>query len=50
MVAAARGVRRTTAREGWEVLLRVLGETSLHAGHLDMAREAIDGRQDLVVG
>lgn len=35
---------------GWEILLRVMGETSLHAGHLDMAREAIDGRQDLVVG
>lgn len=35
---------------GWEVVLRVVGETATHAGHLDMAREGIDGHQDLVVG
>lgn len=34
---------------GWEVLLRMVDETAVHAGHLDMAREAIDGHQDLVV-
>jgi len=34
---------------GWEVMLRVLEETSVHAGHLDMAREQLDGRQHLVV-
>ncbi|WP_241681392.1 DUF664 domain-containing protein [Pseudactinotalea terrae] len=34
---------------GWEILLRVLEETSVHAGHLDMARERLDGRQHLVV-
>jgi hypothetical protein len=34
---------------GWEVVLRVLEETSVHAGHLDMARERLDGRQHLVV-
>lgn len=34
---------------GWEVLLRVIDESAVHAGHLDMARESIDGRQDLVV-
>lgn len=34
---------------GWEVLLRVVDESAVHAGHLDMAREAIDGHQDLVV-
>lgn len=28
---------------------RILLETATHAGHLDMAREAIDGRQHLVV-
>jgi hypothetical protein len=32
-----------------DVVLRVLGETATHAGHLDMARECIDGRQHLVV-
>lgn len=34
---------------GWEILLRVIDETAVHAGHLDMAREAIDGHQDLVL-
>lgn len=34
---------------GWDVVLRVLSETSVHAGHLDVGRELIDGRQDLVV-
>lgn len=34
---------------GWEVLLRVIDESAVHAGHLDMAREAIDGHQDLVL-
>lgn len=32
-----------------EVLFRVLVETSTHAGHLDIARELIDGHQNLVV-
>jgi len=35
---------------GWEILLRVIDETAVHAGHLDIAREEIDGHQDLVVG
>ena len=34
---------------GWEVLMRMIDETAVHAGHLDMAREALDGRQDLVL-
>ncbi|MDF2093712.1 DUF664 domain-containing protein [Knoellia sp. 3-2P3] len=29
---------------------RLLVETATHAGHLDIAREQIDGRQHLVVG
>ena len=33
-----------------EVLLHVLTETAVHAGHLDAARELIDGRTWLVVG
>jgi hypothetical protein len=28
-----------------EVLLHVIAETAVHAGHLDAARELIDGRQ-----
>jgi hypothetical protein len=32
-----------------QCLLRLLLETSTHAGHLDMAREGIDGHQHLVV-
>jgi hypothetical protein len=32
-----------------EVLLHVLTETSVHAGHLDAARELIDGRQWIVL-
>lgn len=32
-----------------EVILHVLVETTTHAGHLDVARELIDGRQKLVV-
>lgn len=36
-------------RDGQEVLFRVLTETSVHAGHLDIVRELIDGRQSLVV-
>ncbi|MFP5313179.1 MAG: DUF664 domain-containing protein, partial [Actinomycetes bacterium] len=35
---------------GREALLRVLTETAVHAGHLDIVRELIDGRQDLVLG
>jgi hypothetical protein len=31
-------------------VFRVLVETATHAGHLDMARERIDGHQHLVVG
>ena len=36
--------------DGREVLFRVLAETSIHAGHLDIVRELIDGHQNLVVG
>ncbi len=32
-----------------DCVLRVLMETATHAGHLDLARELIDGRQHLVV-
>ncbi|MBC7557933.1 MAG: DUF664 domain-containing protein, partial [Dermatophilaceae bacterium] len=32
-----------------EVILHVLTETAVHAGHLDAARELIDGRTWLVV-
>ena len=32
-----------------EVLLHLLTDTSVHAGHLDAARELIDGRQWMVV-
>lgn len=34
---------------GREVVFRVLAETSVHAGHLDIIRELIDGHQDLVL-
>ncbi|MBG6237126.1 hypothetical protein IWX78_000069 [Mycetocola sp. CAN_C7] len=37
-------------RDGREVVFRVLAETSVHAGHLDIVRELIDGHQNLVVG
>ncbi|MGW5242217.1 mycothiol transferase [Monashia sp. NPDC004114] len=33
-----------------ECVFRLLMETATHAGHLDMARERIDGRQHMVVG
>ena len=36
-------------RNGREVVFRVLVETSVHAGHLDIVRELIDGHQNLVV-
>jgi hypothetical protein len=32
-----------------EVILHVLTETAVHAGHLDAARELIDGHQRLVL-
>ncbi len=32
-----------------EVLLHVITETTCHTGHLDAARELIDGRQGLVL-
>lgn len=32
-----------------EVVFRVLVETSVHAGHLDIVRELIDGHQHLIV-
>jgi uncharacterized damage-inducible protein DinB len=32
-----------------EVLLHVINETAIHAGHLDIARELFDGTQHLVV-
>lgn len=38
-----------TMRNGREAVLRVLTETSVHAGLLDVVRELIDGHQDLVV-
>lgn len=41
------GFRLHTVRE---VLLHVLTETATHAGHLDAARELIDGRTWLVLG
>lgn len=33
-----------------EMLLHVITETAVHAGHLDAVRELIDGRQWLVLG
>ncbi len=36
-------------RDGHEVVFRVLSETSVHAGHLDIVRELLDGRQYLVL-
>lgn len=33
-----------------QCVLRVLTETATHAGHLDVVRELIDGRQHLVLG
>ena len=32
-----------------EVLLHVIVETAAHAGHLDICRELVDGRQRLVL-
>lgn len=37
-------------RNGRQVVYRVLEETAVHAGHLDIVRELIDGHQNLVVG
>lgn len=37
-------------QNGREVVLRVLEETLVHAGHLDIVRELADGHQNLVVG
>lgn len=34
--------------DGRAVVFRVLNETSVHAGHLDIVRELIDGHQNLV--
>jgi hypothetical protein len=31
------------------VLVHVLVETSVHAGHLDLVRELLDGRQHIVL-
>jgi uncharacterized damage-inducible protein DinB len=36
--------------DGREIVFRVLVETSVHAGHLDIVRELVDGHQNLVVG
>lgn len=36
-------------RDGREVLFRVFTETAVHAGHLDIVRELIDGHQHIVV-
>lgn len=35
--------------DGWACVHRLLSETTTHAGHLDVVRELIDGRQHLVV-
>ncbi|WP_394253506.1 mycothiol transferase [Arthrobacter pityocampae] len=35
--------------DGREIVFRVFMETSVHAGHLDIVRELIDGHQNLVV-
>lgn len=35
--------------DGWQAVHRVLTETATHAGHLDIARELIDGHQHLVL-
>lgn len=35
---------------GWQCVFRLLAETAVHAGHLDLCRELIDGRQHLVLG
>lgn len=35
--------------DGRDVVFRVLAETSIHAGHLDIVRELLDGHQNLVV-
>jgi len=32
-----------------EILLHVITETAAHSGHLDAARELIDGKQHLVL-
>ena len=37
-------------QDGREVVFRLLGETSVHAGHLDIVRELVDGHQHIVVG
>lgn len=37
-------------RDGREVLFRVFTETAVHAGHLDIVREQLDGHQHIVVG
>jgi uncharacterized damage-inducible protein DinB len=34
----------------YEITLHVITETAIHAGHLDIIREAIDGTQHTVVG
>jgi hypothetical protein len=36
-------------RDGREVVFRVLSETSVRAGHLDIVRELIVGHQNLIV-
>ncbi|HCE59986.1 DinB family protein [Janibacter terrae] len=36
--------------DGRQVVFRVLTETAVHAGHLDIVRELVDGHQHLVVG
>ncbi len=50
-------LRRRVLPSGWtwrlanlrEVLLHVITETACHAGHLDAARELIDGRKWMVL-
>ncbi|MHA7283900.1 mycothiol transferase [Arthrobacter sp. TMS2-4] len=45
----ASGFGHPPMADGREVVFRVLAETSVHAGHLDIVRELIDGHQNLVV-
>jgi hypothetical protein len=49
VVTAVGDIRRASAELGLEVVFRVLNETATHAGHIDMARDHLDGHQHRVV-
>jgi hypothetical protein len=49
VVAAGGGLPLPGLRQARACVLRLLVETATHAGHLDLARESIDGHQHLVV-